>query len=133
MARTDRIIFNILAHDIEETAHFYETLCGLKRVYTSDWYIVLTPTGELGKAMCYELGIIDQVHENVPRAARGVFEGGYLTIVVDDVQAAHQRAEALGADIVRPPEATGYGQTKMILRDPNGVVVDISTPTPGTY
>ena len=130
MASTHRIIFNILVRDIEETARFYETLCGLKRIYTSDWYIVLTPTG-LVDALKYELGIIDQVHENVPRAARGHFSGGYLTIVVDDVHAAHARAKAMGAEIVVEPTALDYGQTQMIIRDPNSVVVDISSPTPG--
>ncbi|WP_158541556.1 VOC family protein [Pelagibacterium lacus] len=130
MASTHRIVFNILARDVEETAAFYETLCGLKRLYTSNWYIVLSPDGEAGEAMRYELGIIDQVHENVPRAARGHFSGGYLTIVVDDVHAAHERARLMGIDIVVPPTPLDYGQTQMIVRDPNSVVVDISTPTP---
>ena len=129
MPTTNRIIFNILARDIEETSRFYEKLCGLKRIYTSDWYLVLTPTGELGDAMSYELGIIDQVHQFVPRPARGHFSGGYLTIVVDDVFAAHDRAKTLDIEIVTPPTPLEYGQTQMILRDPNGVVVDISMPT----
>lgn len=129
MVSTNRIIFNILARDIEETALFYETLCGLKRIYTSDRYIVMTPTG-LMDALTYELGIIDQVHENVPKAARGHFQGGYLTIVVDDVHAAHTRAQELGAEIVSPPTDTSYGQRQMIIRDPNSVVVDISSPMP---
>ena len=122
---TNRIIFNILAKNIGETARFYETLCGLSRLYTSDWYIVLTPDGERS----YELGIIDEVSEFVPKAARGLFAGGYLTLVVDDVHAAHVRAREMEADIVSPPVALDYGQTRMVLRDPNGVVVDISTPT----
>lgn len=122
---TNRIIFNILAKNIGETARFYETLCGLSRLYTSDWYIVLTPDGERS----YELGIIDEVSEFVPKAARGLFAGGYLTLVVDDVHAAHVRAREMEADIVSPPVALDYGQTRMVLRDPNGMVVDISTPT----
>lgn len=123
--RTTRVIFNILARDIEETASFYQQLCGLQRLYTSDWYIVLSPEGE----QAYELGIIDQVHEFVPRAARGMFAGGYLTLVVEDVHAAHEMAQAMGIDIVSPPTPLAYGQTQMVVRDPNGIVVDISTPT----
>lgn len=123
--KTNRIIFNILAKDIEETARFYEAIGGLQRLHTSDWYIVLTPSGELA----YELGIIDEVSQFVPKAARGLFAGGYLTLVVDDVWQAHARAEALGIDIVSPPTALEYGQTQMVLRDPNGIVVDVSTPT----
>lgn len=123
--KTSRIIFNILARDIEETARFYETLCGLERLYTSDWYIVLTPNGELA----YEIGIIDEVSQFVPKAARGMFAGGYLTLVVDDVWQVHTKAAEMGVDIVSAPGATEYGQTQMVIRDPNGIVVDISTPT----
>lgn len=128
MPTANRIIFNVLARDIEETARFYEELCGLKRIYDSDWYIVLTPTGEMVSPR-YELGIIDQVHQFVPRPARGHFSGGYLTIVVEDVFAVHERARAMDIEVVTPPTPLDYGQTQMILRDPNGVVVDISTPT----
>lgn len=123
--QTNRIIFNILAKDIEETARFYEALFGLERLYASEWYILLTPSGELA----YELGIIDEVSEFVPKAARGLFAGGYITLVVDDVWEAHAKAIEIGADVVSPPGAMEYGQTQMVLRDPNGVVVDISTPT----
>ncbi|WP_127143420.1 VOC family protein [Pelagibacterium montanilacus] len=126
--KTSRIVFNILAKDIEDTARFYEALCGLERLYTSDWYIVLTPGGDLA----YELGIIDEVHHVVPRPARGLFGGGYLTLVVDDVYAAHEKAKAMGADIVSPPRPLDYGQTQMVLRDPNSVIVDISSPTKST-
>lgn len=66
----------------------------------------------------------------MPHPARGHFSGGYLTIVVDDVFAAHERAKAMEIEVVTPPTPLDYGQTQMILRDPNGVVVDISTPTP---
>lgn len=123
--KTNRVIFNILAKDIEVTARFYEMLFGLERLYTSDWYIVLTPSGELA----YELGIIDEVSEFVPKAARGLFAGGYLTLVVDDVWAVHARAQEMDVEVVTPPTAMAYGQTQMVLRDPNNVVLDISTPT----
>lgn len=131
MPTTKRIIFNILARDVEETARFYEELCGLKRIYTSDWYITLTPNGLLD-ALQYELGVIDQVHENVPRSARGHMEGSYVTIVVDDVHAAHERAKEMGVDVVEAPVPTNYGQTRMVVRDPNSLVVDISSPTEHT-
>ena len=98
---TNRIIFNILAKDVEETARFYEALCGLTRLYTSDWYIVLTP----GEGRSYEPGIIDEVSEFVPKAARGLFAGGYLTLVVDDARGPHQSADMCGYR-ASPPRST---------------------------
>lgn len=39
------------------------------------------------------------------------------------------RARALGAEIVSEPVALDYGQTRGLIRDLNGMVLDISTPT----
>lgn len=122
---TSRIIFNILARDVEKTAAFYETLCGLKRLYSSDWYVVLTPDGGLD----YELGVIDADNQVVPAAAQGAFAGGYLTLVVEDIDQALKAARDMGAAILQEPTPLEYGQTQMLVRDPNDVVVDISALT----
>lgn len=44
--------------------------------------------------------------------------GAYL--VTDDVEAAHDRATAAGADSLRPPEDTPYGSRECTVRDPEG-------------
>jgi len=121
----DRLMYTIVADDIEATADFYTDLIGLKRVFSSDWFIALMP--ENGKSL--EIGIIDRKSGNTPEAARNAAGGSYLTLIVEDVQAAKARAEELGLDILQPPTPLPYGQTQMLLRDPAGTIVDISTPT----
>jgi predicted enzyme related to lactoylglutathione lyase len=124
-ASIDRIIFNLVATDVEAIAQFYCELVGFKRHFESDWYIILVPE----KGPMIELGIISSSSQVTPKQSVGGTGGSYLTLVVDDVDAAHQRAISLGAEIIEPPTALEYGQTRMLVRDPDGMIVDVSALT----
>ena len=117
------VIFNVLAKDIATTAHFYKTLLDYRELLASDWYVVLGPQFGLGT----EIGVIDWVSEFVPRAARGTPGGSYLSIVVADVQAVVARARLLEAEIVEDVRVLRRDEARAIIRDPNGVVLDITT------
>jgi hypothetical protein len=52
-----------------------------------------------------------------------------LSFVVDDVDAVHADAERRGLSVVAPPRNLFYGQRQLLLSDPNGALIDISTPT----
>ena len=121
----NRILFNILAKDLPASVEFYRRIGNLQPVYQSDWYVVMTPQGQPN----VQIGLIDQVSEFTPRHAWGVHEGTYLTLVVDDVRLALQEAQDMGIEIIQEPVALDYGQTRMLIRDPNGLIIDISTPT----
>jgi hypothetical protein len=100
-------------------------LADFQIVQDSDWYVVLTLPGREG----VELGLIDQISEFAPRHAWGMHEGSYLTLVVEDVYAALERARELQVEVIEEPVALAYGQTRALIRDPNGLVIDLSTPT----
>jgi predicted enzyme related to lactoylglutathione lyase len=125
MSAIERVLYNILSSDIGRSASFYRQLGNFEQIYTSDWYIVLAVPDHVG----FQLGIIAADSEYTPAEVRGRPAGGYLTLVVDDVHAAVERARAMQAEIIREPVALGYGQTQALVRDPDGNVVDISTPT----
>lgn len=120
-----RVIFNILCKDLATSVAFYKQLANFHEVYRSDWYVVLTAPDVPG----LELGLIDQVSEFTPRHAWGMHEGTFLTLVVDDVFATVDRARALEVEVIEDPVALAYGQTRALIRDPNGLVIDLSTPT----
>jgi predicted enzyme related to lactoylglutathione lyase len=121
----NRIIFNILVKDLTTSAAFYRQLAGFEQNYTSSWYIVMA----VPEAEGFELGLIDEVSEFAPRHAWGPSQGQYLTLVVDDVTETLERARLLGVEIVDEPTALAYGQTRALIRDPNGLVIELSTPT----
>lgn len=125
MAMLNRVLYNVLCKDLVASADFYRQLFGLDTIYDSDWFVVLSPPGQDN----VQIGLIDQMSQFTPRHAWGMHEGTYLTFVVDDVFDAIDKARALGAEVVSEPMALDYGQTRGLIRDLNGMVIDISTPT----
>ena len=118
--RLRRVLFNILCKDMATSVSFYKELANFEQVYASDWYVVLTAPDVAG----LELGLIDQVSEFTPRHAWGMHEGAFLTLVVDDVFAAVERARALEVEIIEEPVALDYGQTRALIRDPKIILLD---------
>jgi len=118
-----RHFYSVFSSDLARSADWYESLFGYEPVFESDWFVHLQdPTnGSL------EMGILDRDHEIVPERFRASPGGGMLTIVVDDVDALHQRAVTAGIEIVEPPTDLFYGQRRMLLVDPDGLLVDTST------
>jgi uncharacterized glyoxalase superfamily protein PhnB len=51
-----------------------------------------------------------------------------LTFVVNDVEATYRQATAIKAEIMQQPTDLPYGQRRLMLRDPAGTAVDISSP-----
>lgn len=120
-----RLSFNILVKDLATSAAFYRQLAGFEQVHTSSWLIVMTVPGNEG----IELGLIDEMSEFAPRHARQAMLGTYLKLTVDDVYETLERARELGVEIIEEPFALAYGETRALIRDPNGLVIDVSTPT----
>ena len=56
---------------------------------------------------------------------------GWLYVVVDDADAHHDRAQAAGAEIVRPLEDQDYGSRDYSARDPEGNLWSFGTYQPG--
>ncbi len=119
----NRLFFNILCKDLEASKVFYTTLLEMTVHFNSDWFVILKPSGETP----YELGLIDIDHQIVPAAATGDVGGTYPTFVVDDVEIVYQRAQAMGVEIIEAPKDMFYGQRRMLLRAPDGLVLDISS------
>lgn len=125
MPQLKRVLYNVLCQNLEASTAFYRALVDFEVIYESDWYVVLSLPGNEG----VQIGLIDQVSEFTPRHAWGEHFGTYLTLVVGDVFATVERARELGVEVIEDPVALPYGQTRALIRDPNGLVIDLSTPT----
>lgn len=120
-----RALFNIMTKSMDDSVRFYTSLVDFRVIYRNDWYVVLSPPGQEN----VQLGLIDEVSEFAPRHAWGMPGGAYLTLVVDDVFEAVEVAGKLGVEVVENPVALAYGQSRALIRDPNGIIIDLSTPT----
>ncbi|MEL6696474.1 MAG: VOC family protein [Bacteroidota bacterium] len=117
-----RMMFNICSDDLPGSRDFYVRLFGFAVNFDSDWFIQLRD-----EAQSFELGIIDRTHEMVPENFQVSPTGIYPTFVVEDVELTYQKAQEAGYDIVAPPAGTFYGQRRLLLKDPNGMLVDVSS------
>ena len=119
-----RSFVNICSDLLPQTRDFYVNLLGFQVGFDSDWFVQLRAVDSDAT-----VGIMRRDHELVPEQVRGAAAGSYVTVVVDDVDAVFTRAQTLGVKVVEPPTDLFYGQRRMLVTDPNGMLVDISSPT----
>ncbi len=121
----NRFMTNLCSDHLVASKAFYTTLFGLKVNFDSDWFIQLQDekTG-------LELGLILRTSEIVPTDYQHNPQGFYLTFVVEDVEPYYLRAQQAGFTIIQAPHDTFYGQRRLLLRDPDGTLVDVSAPIP---
>jgi catechol 2,3-dioxygenase-like lactoylglutathione lyase family enzyme len=120
-----QIVFNVLCKDIPASVQFYTRLAGFMPIEESSWRVVLGQPGSAGAV----LALVDQVSEFTPRHAWGTHNGEYLTLIVDDIFATLQIAADMDVELIEEPVSLGTGMTRALIRDPNGLVVELATPT----
>lgn len=117
---------NICSDNLKESKEFYTKLFDFNVDYDSDWFIHL-----ISKDNKLELGIIDRTNEIVPKDFQNNPQGFYITFVVDNADEIFKIAKAEKFEIVSDPSDTFYGQRRLLLKDPNGTLVDVSSPIKG--
>ena len=121
----NRFMTNLCTDHLEASKSFYTILFDLTVNFDSDWFVQLQD-----KKTGLELGLILRTSEIVPTDDQQLPRGCYLTFVVDDVEPYHQKAQQENFTIVKAPHDTFYGQRRLLLRDPDGTLVDVSAPIP---
>jgi catechol 2,3-dioxygenase-like lactoylglutathione lyase family enzyme len=116
----------IFSDRLAETRDFYVELFGWRVDFDSDWFVHLQAKDNAS----VELGILRRDHEIVPQAFRASPAGMLVTIVVPDVDAVHATVLERGFVPVETPRDLFYGQRRMLLRDPSGTLVDVSSECP---
>ncbi len=82
------------------SARFYADLLDLEAVFEADWFVQLTG----------QMGFVARDHDSVPERFRGATPTGLLvTVEVDDVDAVHERAVALGLPLELTAAQRGLG------------------------
>lgn len=108
------------AHDLAETAVFYEQILGLKLVLDQGNCRIYNSGGDAYLGFCQTLG----QHMDVPTAASNVI----LTLVSPDVDGWHEYLVGQGVGIEKPPTLNEkFNIYHCFLRDPNGYLIEIQT------
>ena len=117
---------NICTTDLAASRDFYVALFDFNIDYDSDWFVHL-----ISKDKQLELGIIAKANELVPPEFQTNPSGFYITFVVNNADEIFELAQAKGYNILKEPEDTIYGQRRLLLKDPSGALVDVSSPIQG--
>ncbi len=123
MKNISRLITNICSDNLEKSKYFYTKLFDFSIAFDSDWFIQL-----ISKNNGLELGIIDRNNETVHNDYQKKPEGFFITFVVDNADDLYTIATKEGFEVLSKPTDTFYGQRRLLLKDPNGTLVDISSP-----
>jgi catechol 2,3-dioxygenase-like lactoylglutathione lyase family enzyme len=118
------LVTNLLTRDVERCAAFYKLLCGLSEVRRTESYVLLAAAD----GDSFSIAVMDWVSELVPRAARGIAAGTYLTFVLDDVAAALAIVRDFELEVIEETPAGEAGPLHAVVRDIDGRVVELVTP-----
>lgn len=121
--------------DVPATVRFYEAAFGLKLRYMhpSSGYAELETGATLlvfvGERFAKDARLLadSEILPNRPDARPIAAQVGLVTRNMDRDW---RRAVQAGATVVKEPEAKPWGQTAGYLRDVNGVIVELCTPSP---
>ncbi|MDN5212893.1 VOC family protein [Fulvivirgaceae bacterium BMA12] len=126
MKKINRLMTNICSDNLAGSKTFYTKLFDFDVNYDSDWFVHL-----ISKDSQLELGIIDRFNDMVPKDFQHKPAGFYVTMVVDNADEIFEIAKAENFEVVGEPADTFYGQRRFLLKDPDGTLVDVSSPIPG--
>ena len=112
--------------NVAASVEFYERAFGLERrlLHDSGEYAELE-TGATALAFASR-GLAEQ---NVPGLAAASGNAFEVCLVTEDVNAGFERAVKAGAEPVSEPTTKPWGQDVAYVRDPDGVLVELASPT----
>lgn len=115
--------------DVTAAVEFYEAAFGLQRRFVHESGYGEMETGATALAFATEsLGEQNGVCIRPNRLADTQAAGAEIGLVIEDPEAAFQRAVEAGATPVKKPALKPWGQTVAYVRDLNGFLVELCTP-----
>ncbi|OCB20213.1 glyoxalase [Mycobacterium malmoense] len=114
----------IITADVNRLVNFYETVTGVTAVWGNELFAELpTPVGTLAIGS----------DKTVPLFAAGSAEpaanrSAIVEFLVDDVDAEYERLREGIGEVVTTPTTMPWGNRALLLRDPDGNLVNLFTP-----
>lgn len=111
--------------DVAASSAFYRRHFDFVPAFESDWYVHLVAR----QSRRVNLGLVVFDHPSVPAGHRAPAQGLLINFEVDDVDAEYARLKD-AAPVVLTLRDEPFGQRHFILRDPDGVLIDVIKPIP---
>jgi|SRR5579859_2173788 len=117
----------VITEDLPRLVRFYEAVTGATaRWLTDDFVEMVTPSATFALSHPRRVAFIN---ENTPRAAAN--QSAIVEFLVDDVDDLFTRLRAEFGDdlvVVQPPTMMPWGNQSVLLRDPDGALINLYTP-----
>ncbi len=112
---------DICSLNLVESKEFYVSLLGFKTIFEIDWYIQLqSPSLDP-----IQIAFVDINHPSVPQGYQKTPQGVVVTVEMDDVDKAYQKALDLNLPVIVELCDEEWGQRHFMVEDPNGLLVDV--------
>lgn len=118
------VSIRLITEDVARLAYFYERVTGTPVEWaTPDFAELRTPGGTLA------IGSVRTVALFAPASARPADNHtAIIEFLVDDVDATYQRLKDAASDFVNEPTTMPWGNRSLLVRDPDGNLVNLFTP-----
>ncbi|MFE7069881.1 VOC family protein [Streptomyces sp. NPDC057620] len=118
------VSIRIITRDVARLVAFYERVTGLKAAWANDDFAELsTPTATLAIASTRTVPLF------APGSARPAENHSVITeFLVADVDAVHKNLTGYVTDFVTEPTTMPWGNRSLLLRDPDGNLINFFTP-----
>jgi catechol 2,3-dioxygenase-like lactoylglutathione lyase family enzyme len=117
----------VITDDLPRLVRFYQVLTGATPQYLTDDFVELvTPSATFAVSGPDRVAFITA---NTPRG--GANNSAIVEFLVDDTQAVYDRLiSEFGQelDVVQPPTMMPWGNLSVLIRDPDGALVNLYTP-----
>jgi catechol 2,3-dioxygenase-like lactoylglutathione lyase family enzyme len=113
MMAVKRMKPHVLSDRFEESRALYQGVIGLEEGEGLDWILFFGTDQREVQLSVMMLDIKAKVHPDI-------------TIEVDDIEAAYERATSADAEIVYPLTHEDWGLRRFFVRDPNGAVINVT-------
>ena len=117
----------LISDDLPRLVRFYETITGVAAQYLTDDFVeVVTPSATFALSAPERVAFIK---DNTPRA--GANNTAIFEFLVEDVEvlfAKLQDAYGEDLDVVQSPVTMPWGNRSVLIRDPEGSLINLYTP-----
>jgi catechol 2,3-dioxygenase-like lactoylglutathione lyase family enzyme len=118
------VSIRLITDDVERLVDFYEHVLGASATWSTEGFAeVRTPSGTLA------IGSARTVSFCGPGAARPADNHtAIIEFLVEDVDGEHDKLKAWLSDVVTVPTTMPWGNRSLLVRDPDGNLVNFFTP-----
>jgi len=111
----------ICTDNVKESKAFYINHFKFETAFDSNWYVSLKSSGD----PAFELAILDHSHPTIPDGYRERAKGMLINMEVADADREYGRLMKARVPVVQEIRSEDFGQRHFIVRDPNGILIDV--------